>query len=112
MARRLDSRHRAAIYQILLLAAICLVGWYFISNAVDNLLARRIASGFAFLFREAGFEIGETTLVSFSAADSYLKALTVGLLNTLRVALFAVVLSTTIGVAVGLGRLSPNWLLA
>ena len=112
MARQLDIRQRAALYQIFLLAGVCLAGWYFIANAVDNLLARRIASGFGFLWREAGFEIGESTLLSFSAADSYLKALTVGLLNTFRVALFAVVFSTVIGVAVGLARLSPNWLLA
>ena len=62
--------------------------------------------------REAGFEIGESTLISFSAADTYLKALAVGLLNTFRVALLAVFFSTFIGVAVGLARLSPNWLLA
>jgi general L-amino acid transport system permease protein len=111
MVRQLDIRQRAALYQIFLLAGVCLAGWYFIANAVDNLLARRIASGFGFLWREAGFEIGESTLLSFSAADSYFKALTVGLLNTFRVALLAVVFSTVIGVAVGLARLSPNWLL-
>ncbi len=102
------SRQRAALYQILLVAGLCLAGWFFITNAVENL--RGIASGFGFLWREAGFEIGESTLVSFSATDSYLKALAVGLLNTFRVALLAVALSTVIGVAVGLARLSPNWL--
>lgn len=105
-------RQRAAIYQILLLAGVGALGWYFIGNALDNLSARRIASGFGFLGREAGFEIGETTLLSFSAADSYFKALAVGLLNTFRVASLAVVFATIIGVAVGLARLSPNWLLA
>jgi general L-amino acid transport system permease protein len=112
MVRQLDTRQRAALYQLLLMAGVCLAGWYFIANAVDNLLARRIASGFGFLWREAGFEIGESTLISFSAADSYLKALAVGLLNTFRVALLAVVFSTVIGVAIGLARLSTNWLLA
>ena len=34
--------------------------WYFVSNTAHNLEARRIASGFGFLWREAGFEIGET----------------------------------------------------
>ena len=106
------SASALASYQILLVAVVCLAGWYFIANAVDNLLARRIASGFGFLRREAGFEIGESTLLSFSAADSYFKALAVGLLNTFRVALLAVLFSTVIGVAVGLARLSPNWLLA
>lgn len=112
MARLLDIRQRAVFYQLLLLVIVGLAGWYFIANAVDNLLARRIASGFGFLRREAGFEIGETTLLSYSAADSYLKALVVGLLNTFRVALLAIAFSTVIGVAIGLARLSPNWLLA
>jgi len=112
MARQLDTRQRAVFYQILLLVVVGLAGWYFIANAVDNLLARRIASGFGFLRREAGFEIGESTLLSFSAADSYLKALAVGLLNTFRAALLAVMFSTVIGIGVGLARLSSNLLLA
>ena len=111
MARQLDTRQRALFYQTFLLVVVGLAGWYFIANAVDNLLARHIASGFGFLRREAGFEIGESTLLAYNAADSYLKALVVGLLNTFRVALLAVVFATVIGVGVGLARLSSNLLL-
>ena len=93
-------------------AAVGLTVWYFISNAVENLLARRIASGFGFLTREAGFEIGETTFLSYNAGDTYLNALAVGLLNTLHVAMLAIVFSTLLGVSIGLARLSLNWLLA
>lgn len=103
---------RSLVYQGLLAAATGLAAWYLISNAVENLQARRIASGFGFLWREAGFEIGETTFLSYSAADTYLRALTVGFLNTFRVAALAMVFSTLIGVAIGLARLSRNWLLA
>jgi general L-amino acid transport system permease protein len=112
MARQPDTRQLAVLYQILLVVIVGIAGWYLITTAMDNLLARRIASGFGFLRREAGFEIGETTLIAYSAADSYLRALAVGLLNTFRVALLAVLFSTVIGVAIGLARLSPNWLLA
>ena len=112
MARQPDTRQLAVLYQILLVVVVGIAGWYLITTAVDNLLARRIASGFGFLRREAGFEIGETTLIAYSAADSYLKALAVGLFNTFRVAMLAVLVSTVIGVAIGLARLSPNWLLA
>jgi general L-amino acid transport system permease protein len=79
---------------------------------LDNLQARRIASGFGFLWREAGFEIGETTFLSYGAADTYLKALVVGLLNTFRVASLAIIFSTMLGALIGLARLSINWLLA
>jgi ABC-type amino acid transport system permease subunit len=76
---------RSVVYQALLAAAVGLAGWYLIANAVENVLARRIASGFGFLWREAGFEIGETTFLSYNAGDTYLRALAVGLLNTFRV---------------------------
>jgi general L-amino acid transport system permease protein len=91
-----------------LLALLAGLAW----TAAQNLEARRIASGFAFLWREAGFEIGETAFIAYSAADSYARALAIGLANTFRVATLGVVLATLLGLAVGLARLSPNWLLA
>jgi general L-amino acid transport system permease protein len=103
---------RSWLYQAGLIAAVGLVIWYFASNTVQNLEARRIASGIAFLWRESGFEIGETTFIAYSAADSYLRALAVGLANTFRVAAIGVVLATVLGTLLGLARLSPNFLLA
>ncbi|MBC7804278.1 MAG: ABC transporter permease subunit [Candidatus Parcubacteria bacterium] len=100
------------IYQAALLAAAGLVVWFFAYNTAQNLETRKIASGFAFLWREAGFEIGETGAIAFSAADTYLRALGIGLWNTFRVAAIGVVLATLLGTLVGLARLSPNWLLA
>jgi general L-amino acid transport system permease protein len=103
---------RAVAYQSLLVGMLAFGAWYFISTAAENLQTRRIASGFGFLTREAGFEIGETTIISYSAADTYLKALAAGLLNTLWVATLAILFSTLFGVALGFARISPNWLLA
>jgi general L-amino acid transport system permease protein len=101
----------AIVFQGLIVASVGFAAWYFISNAARNLLELGVASGFGFLAREAGFEIGETTFLSHSAADTYSKALAVGILNTLRVAAIAVVLSTLFGVCIGSARLSYNWLL-
>jgi general L-amino acid transport system permease protein len=95
-----------------LLAAVALAVWYLAANTAQNLEARRIASGFGFLQREAGFEIGETPFLSYSAADNYARAIVVGLINTFRVALIGIVLASVIGTLVGLARLSHNWLLA
>jgi general L-amino acid transport system permease protein len=103
---------RSVIYQLLLAAAVGLAAWYFTANAAANLQARNIASGFAFLWREAGFEISETTLFSYSAADTYIKALGIGLLNTFRVSAVGIILATVLGSLIGLARLSGNWLLA
>jgi len=105
-------RLREALYQAGLALAVALVAWYFVSNTQANLESRKIASGFAFLAREAGFEIGETTFLAYSAADSYLRALAVGIFNTFRVAAIGVVAATLLGLLLGLARLSPNWLLS
>jgi general L-amino acid transport system permease protein len=107
-----QPRVRSIVYQALLAAAVGLAAWYFVSNAMENLTARRIASGFSFLSREAGFEIGETTLLSYNAGDTYLRALAVGLFNTFRVATLAIIFSTILGALIGLARLSHNWLVA
>ena len=88
-----------------------LVAWFLISNTMTNLEERRIASGFGFLGREAGFEIGESAFLQYGASDTYLRALFVGLTNTLAVAAIGVVLATFLGTAVGLARLSRNFLL-
>ena len=66
---------------------------------MTNLEERRIASGFGFLGREAGFEIGESVFLRYGAADSYLRALVVGLTNTLTVAVIGIVLATGLGTA-------------
>jgi general L-amino acid transport system permease protein len=103
---------RAIAYQATAIAVAVLVGWYLVSNTLANLEARHIASGFGFLDREAGFEISEKSLVPYSAADTYLRALLVGLANTFRVALIGIAAATLLGTAVGLARLSRNWLVA
>jgi general L-amino acid transport system permease protein len=109
---RHDPRARALVYQGLLAGAVGLLAWYFISNTVENLRSRGIASGFHFLFRQAGFEISESTFLSYHAADTYLRALAVGVLNTFRVAVIGIVLATVLGALIGVARLSRNWLLA
>jgi general L-amino acid transport system permease protein len=110
--RSSDPRLRALVYQLSAAGAALLLAWFLISNTIENLAERNIASGFAFLDREAGFAIGETTVLSYGASDTYLEALAVGVANTLRVALIGIVAATVLGTLIGLARLSRNWLLA
>lgn len=95
---------------IALLAVVGLLSW-FTGNAARNLAERNIASGFGFLYREAGLPIAEH-LISYIPQDTYLRALIVGTLNTLWIAFCGIVLATTLGAAIGVSRLSKNWLLA
>jgi general L-amino acid transport system permease protein len=104
-------RTRSVLVQGALVAALALALGYLYRNTAQNLEARHISSGFAFLWREAGFEIGETTFLAYNALDSYLRALAIGLANTFRVAAFGTVFATLLGTLLGLARLAPNWLL-
>jgi general L-amino acid transport system permease protein len=72
---------------------------------------RRISTGFGFLSREAGMPIADT-LIAYRPSDTYARALLVGVLNTLRVAVIGIVLATILGTLIGIARLSKNWLLA
>lgn len=104
-----DPSFRAILYQIIVMAVVLLTAWYLFGNLQANLRARNIATGFHFLELEAGFGIGES-LIDYAPSDSYAKAIWVGILNTLRVAFLAIVLSTVLGTLVGIARLSQNWL--
>ncbi len=106
-----DLRFRAIIYQIMAVGGVLFLGWYLYSNVVTNLSDKNIATGFAYLQREAGFAIS-TQLIPFQGSDSYGRALIVGILNTFHVSLLGIFLATVIGLVVGIARLSSNPLLA
>jgi general L-amino acid transport system permease protein len=106
-----DPKVRAAAYQIAALGMVGLLGYYLFNNTVENLHRQSIATGFGFLNKEASFEVGES-LIQYSAADTYLKALAVGVLNTLKVAFVGVVLTVILGTFLGIARLSTNWLVS
>jgi general L-amino acid transport system permease protein len=106
-----SARGRRIAYQAAAIGAALFVAWFLISNTMANLEERRIASGFGFLSREAGFEIGESAFLRYSASDTYLRALVVGLTNTLAVAVVGIVFATVLGTFIGLFRLSKNFLL-
>lgn len=111
--RNWSWRSRAArglIYQLVALLAIAAGVWFLAHNTQQNMQVRGIQSGFDFLGQAAGFDIGET-LINYDPSQSYGRALWVGVLNTLRVAVVGIVLATLVGVLVGVGRFSRNALL-
>jgi general L-amino acid transport system permease protein len=106
-----DPVIRGWVFQIVVVGLVGLLAWYLVSNTMENLQRQKIASGFDYLGREAGFEIGDT-MIEYSPASTYARAIWVGILNTLRVAVLGILLSTILGTVIGVGRLSPNWLLS
>ena len=106
-----DPDKRAILYQIGVAAGVALLGYYLLSNTLANLERQSIATGLGFLGKESAFEIGES-LISYSAADSYGKALMVGALNTLVVSFIGIILTVLLGTFIGIARLSTNWLVS
>ena len=66
---------------------------------------------FRFLYSSAGFDLLDTP-INYTRQDTYLRALTVGIINTLRIGIIGIVLSTILGALTGIARLSSNWLLS
>lgn len=104
-----DPDKRSILYQIGTVCIFVLVAWYLVFNITTNLERQSIATGFGFMGKEAAFEIGES-LISYSAADTYSKALVVGFINTLLVSFIGIVLTLILGTIIGVARLSKNWL--
>ena len=110
-ARFNDPRVRGIVYQGLLIAAVGLLVAGGAYNAYVNMQARGIPMGFGFWDQTAGFEIN-LHLIPYSGLSTYGRAFWVGLINTLLVAAICIPLATSLGFAVGVARLSPNWLLS
>ena len=98
---------RALLYQVAALGLIALGIWFLAHNTVENMRVRGIQSGFDFLADPAGFDIGEL-MIPYESIDPYWKAFLVGVLNTLRVAIIGIVLTTILGTLIGIGRFSNN----
>ncbi|MDE0539905.1 MAG: ABC transporter permease subunit [Rhodospirillales bacterium] len=79
-------------------------------NTRTNLDNRGLDIGFDFLADPAGIGIG-VSLIEYRSTDTWLRAMTVGLLNTVLVSALGIVAATAIGFAAGIMRLLPNWLI-
>ncbi len=106
-----DERVRGIVYQILVVGIVGSIAYWLFSNTMHNLEVRRIATGWGFLEREAGLPIAEF-LIPYDPTDTYLRALQVGVLNTLKVAVIGIVLATILGTILGVIKLSKNWLVS
>lgn len=102
---------RSVVFQALALLALGLFFYTIVDNALNNLAARGIATGFDFLNQEAGFGIG-LTLIEYDETFSYGRTFYVGLLNTALVSVLGIVFATVLGFAMGIARLSSNWLVS
>jgi general L-amino acid transport system permease protein len=106
-----DTRYRAITIQIVVLILFMLGVSWLLGNLFDNLAERGKDLSFSFLWNRAGYDINQY-LIPYTNDDTHFRALLVGLINTVLVAVLGCVAATVIGVIVGVLRLSKNWLVS
>ena len=106
----MNSKIKKIIPQLITLLVVILIFGFFTLNAQLNMDNRGIEFGFGFLSQESSFDV-QFSLIEYDGSHSYFRAYLVGLLNTLLVAFIGIILSTVLGVVIGIARLSPNYLI-
>jgi len=104
-----NKEARSVIVQMIALALILALFASMISNAIANLEALGKGFSFKFLTQPANYDINQR-LIEYSSRSTHARAMLVGILNTLLVAVSGIVLATILGFILGVLRLSKNWL--
>lgn len=75
--------------------------------AVSEMQRKNVTSGFSFLWRSTGWDLG-FSLVTYSIRDPYWWALLIGLLNTIVVGYLAILAASLLGLLIAVARMSAN----
>jgi general L-amino acid transport system permease protein len=105
-----DDRFWRIALQVLVIVIVVSVFALLGGNLTRNLRQTGSGFGFSFLGTSAGFNILDS-LIPYTPTDPYIRVLFAGLLNSLRVMFFGIILTTLLGITVGIARFSDNWLL-
>jgi general L-amino acid transport system permease protein len=100
-----------AIAQAVGLAGAALVVVWLGANVVGGMHRLGMAPNLDYLSQPANFDISES-LLAYHAGDPYARAILVGVLNTVKLAVAGCALATALGVALGVARIAGNPLLS
>ncbi len=103
-----DVKTLAWAFQLAVLGLVIAGIAVLVNNVRVNSANQGIPTGFGFLDQPAGFPIPAN---EFRTSQPVREAVIEGVLNTLRVVIVGIIMATILGVAVGIGRLSGNWLI-
>ncbi|MGE7369253.1 amino acid ABC transporter permease [Neorhizobium sp. NPDC001467] len=106
-----DPKVRSIFFQVLTVVIIVVAVMWIAHNVSSNLARTNTASGYGFLNGRSGFDVGQS-LIAYSSDSTYGRAIVVGMLNTLLIAVTGIITATIVGFIIGIGRLSKNWLIA
>jgi general L-amino acid transport system permease protein len=104
-----DEHSRSVIIQILAVVLIFGLFTYLVRNAIVNLEAIGKGFSFGYLQEPASYDINQH-LIEYTSRSTHFRAMLVGILNTLLVAVSGIVLATVLGFSLGVLRLSKNLL--
>lgn len=110
-----NNEARAFFFQVVTFVLVIGLFYTAIGNLFHNIEERGINTGFTFLKNRAGFDILPflgNYVVDYTPESSNFSVFYVGLINTLIVAFVGIILSTLIGLFIGIARLSSNYLVA
>jgi general L-amino acid transport system permease protein len=106
-----DPKARSLIVQAALLALLAWFGYEIVKNTTDNLRALNQNFGWSFLNTTAGFDIIQRPL-AYQNVSTFGRALLIGFLNTLIIAVSGIIAATMLGFLVGIMRLSRNFVIS
>ena len=104
-----DKETRAVIIQVIALVLILGFGASMIRNAAVNIDAIGKGFSFKFLTQSSNYDINQH-FIEYTSQSTHFRAMMVGLINTILVAVCGIILSSVLGFTLGVLRLSKNWL--
>lgn len=93
--------------QVAAVVGVAAIFWWLIGNLTTSLDEQNLPFGVGFLDDPAGFAIRDS---SFDPSSPIWRLLLVGIQNTLASAVVGITLAMILGVVIGIGRLSGNWI--
>lgn len=102
-----NVRFLSWVFQLAVFAVVAAVVYWLAGNYSRNTAASGIPTNFDFLSNPASFSI---PAADFSPTESVRNAYVVGILNTIRISVVGILLTTVLGILIGIGRLSKNWI--
>ncbi|MBI5959919.1 MAG: ABC transporter permease subunit [Chloroflexi bacterium] len=105
-----DIRFIQIFLQIAFLVVVIVAGYTLLHNLVTNLEKSNLPIDFGMFERPFGTQISEGQMDFDPGSSSNIEAMRAGLQNTMRVVVIGLIGATILGVLVGIGRLSTNFL--
>ncbi|WP_322326310.1 ABC transporter permease subunit [Cypionkella sp.] len=102
-----NRKVRRFVVQVTFLMVIMSLVGGAIYQGQQNIAARGMTSGFEFLTRATGFDIG-FKLIDYTPYSSYGRLIMVGLLNTLFLGILGIVLANVVGLIIAILRTARN----